>query len=109
MYLDQSPATADYFEERASSIFVLDPLQSWIEVFAESGTGTSDNEDLAKCNSQVLLRTHVQNVEKDAYSATSEMEELTTGRQPDYIIEHGLRLQKTIHEADLRAFISVGC
>ena len=48
LYNDQSPAAADYFEERHSSLFVSDSLQSWVEACAvESLTRKSHSDDAA--------------------------------------------------------------
>ena|SRR5271154_5306155 len=43
VYQSQSPAAAAYFEDRATSLFATDPLQSYIDVYARNSENSSDS------------------------------------------------------------------
>jgi len=100
MYLDQSPAAADYFEERTTSLFVSDSLQSWIEVYStpvqagveDVAPGTTDKSQSQDPTGDVSR----QIVDGEAKS-----------KQLGSIIESGLNLQKATLPEDLRRFIVV--
>jgi hypothetical protein len=104
MYLDQSPAAADYFEECTTSLFVSDSLQSWIEVYstppqADVAPGTTDK-------AQSLDPTHKNLVTNGDVSRQIRYGEAKS-EQLGIIIESDLNLQKATLPEDLRRFVVV--
>ena len=100
MYLDQSPAAADYFEERTTSLFVSDSLQSWIEVYSTPvQAGVEDVAPGTTDKSQSLDPTG--DVSRQIIDGEAKSKQLGS------IIESGLNLQKATLPEDLRRFIVV--
>ena len=104
MYLEQSPAAVDYFEERDSSLFLSDSLQSWVEVFA-----TASQEDTESRTLKTMDEVHSQtskslttNIEPTENSTNDQAQSQQTS-----FTDSGLTLHKASRLEDLRRFISV--
>jgi hypothetical protein len=107
MYLDQSPAAADYFEECTTSLFVSDSLQSWIEIYSTPAqTRAEDVAPGTTDKAQSLDPTH-----KNLVANGDVLRQIRYGEakseQLGIIIESGLNLQKATLPEDLRRFVVV--
>jgi hypothetical protein len=107
MYLDQSPAAADYFEECTTSLFVSDSLQSWIEVYSTPTQAGAENVAPGTTDkAQSLDPTH-----KNLVTNGDVLRQIGYGEakseQLGIIIESGLNLQKATLPEDLRRFVVV--
>jgi hypothetical protein len=100
MYLDQSPAAADYFEECTTSLFVSDSLQSWIEVYSTPQVGA---EDVAPGTTDPTHKNLVTNGDVSRQIRYGEAK----SEQLGIIIESDLNLQKATLPEDLRRFVVV--
>jgi hypothetical protein len=107
MYLDQSPAAADYFEECTTSLFVSDSLQSWIEVYSTPPqAGAEDVAPGTTDKAQSLDPTHKNLVTNGDVSRQIRYGEAKS-EQLGIIIESDLNLQKATLPEDLRRFVVV--
>lgn len=107
MYLDQSPAAADYFEECTTSLFVSDSLQSWIEVYSTPAqAGAEDVAPGTTDKAQSLDPTHKNLATNGDVSRQIRCGEAKS-EQLGIIIESGLNLQKATLPEDLRRFVVV--
>jgi hypothetical protein len=105
MYLEQSPAAADYFEERTASLFVTDSLQSWIEVFADKVPPGNENEMLKSVQSLTPSDAMHDGLVKDLDQSQTAANENQRNKHDVFAIGPGLDLQKVSHKEDLRRFI----
>jgi hypothetical protein len=107
MYLDQSPAAADYFEECTTSLFVSDSLQSWIEVYSTPGQAGAENVAPGITDkAQSPDPTHKNLITNGDVSRQIRYGEAKS-EQLGIIIESGLNLQKATLPEDLRRFVVV--
>jgi hypothetical protein len=105
IYLEQSPAAADYFEERTASLFVTDSLQSWLEVFTKNVSSREDDEILKSAGNLVTLDV----IDDRLAPQSNQSQTAANGEQHDkhngFAIEPGLDLHRISLKEDLQRFV----
>lgn len=105
IYLDQSPAAADYFEECTASLFVVDSSHSWVDVFADHMSSRKENE--VRTNSDNLVSPDIMHNNLEMDSERLQMA-ANDGKHNDHnncAIEPGLDLHRVSHKEDLQRFV----
>ena len=105
MYQEQSPAAADYFEERTASLFVNDSLQSWVEVFANNLPNQKEDEMRKSLENRLSLDVKYDSVVTDSDRSQTAAHDGQQNNHNGFAIEPGLNLRKLSHKEDLRRFI----
>jgi hypothetical protein len=107
MYLDQSPAAADYFEERATSLFVSDSLQSWIDVYSSPAQAGAEDVTPGTTDKAQSLEPTYNNLATNSGVSRQVRNGEVKSEQLSFVIESGLNLQKAALPEDLGRFIVV--
>jgi hypothetical protein len=116
LFLDQSPAAADDFEQRTPFLFVQESLKSWIEVHAEAAASSpridhSRTHTVARKIQPSDLNAPHKNDSGSTSSAESFSDTETVGGLDQHalqdITKSGLLLTKISDEERLKNFITV--
>jgi hypothetical protein len=117
LFLDQSPAAADDFEQRTPFLFVQESLKSWIDVHAEAaasspGIDHSRTHTVARKNQLPDLNALHESDSDSTSSVESFSDTETVGGLDQHalqdITKSGLSLTKISDEEQLKSFITVG-
>jgi hypothetical protein len=116
LFLDQSPAAADDFEQRTPFLFVQESLKSWIEVHAEAAAsslriGQSRTRTVARKNQPSDLNALHKNDSGSISSIESFSDTEIVGDLDQHALQDvsksGLSLAKISDEEQLKNFIKV--
>lgn len=107
MYLDQSPAAADSFEERTTSLFVSDSVQSWVEVYSTPAQAGAEDVTPGTTDKAQSLDPTYKTLDTNGDVSQQIRDGEAKSKQLGFIIESGLSLQKATLPEDLRRFIAV--